>query len=225
MSITEIRKKIVETERILYGLYGEPKIGVKRPLPVLDEMILTILSQNTNDKNSGRAFDNLKSRYPTAEKLAAADQETLAETIKTGGLGRIKAGYILSLLKWLQTNYGMTDCGFICKMETDDVLNAFREVKGIGVKTIAVTLAFACGRDLFPVDTHVFRVMKRIGCLPESKTPENAFHFLRPLIPEGKGIPMHMNVIHHGREVCHSHKPDCPHCPLNRICDYFSAGS
>jgi endonuclease-3 len=221
----EIRNKIAETEKILLRRYGESSIAGKRPLPVLDEMILTILSQNTNDRNSGRAFDNLKSHFPTAEELSRADQETLSDVIKTGGLGRIKAGYILALLKWLETNYGTLDCGFICNMETDEALRTFRDVKGIGVKTIAVTLAFACERDIFPVDTHVFRVMKRIGNLPESKTPEKAFYFLKELIPQGKGISMHMNVIRHGREVCHPRKPDCPNCILNKICDYFLSES
>jgi endonuclease-3 len=225
MNNPEIRRKIAEMEKILRRHYGEPDIGERRPLSVLDEMILTILSQNTNDRNSGRAFDNLRSHFPTAEELSSAKRETIAEVIKTGGLGRIKAGYILALLEWLEANYGTLDCGFLCKMETDEALRAFRGVKGIGVKTIAVTLAFACKRDIFPVDTHVFRVMKRIGNLPESKTAEKAFYFLKDLIPDGIGISMHMNVIRHGREVCRARKPGCPNCVLKAICDFFLSKS
>jgi endonuclease-3 len=221
MKEIDIRKKIAETDEILHSTYGEPGIKTKDRLSVLDEMILTILSQNTNDKNSMRAFKQLKKRFPSMQELSAAKQAEISEAIKIGGLSNIKAGYILGLLKWLEDTRGSLECSFICEMKTDEVIELFRPVKGIGTKTVAVTLAFACQRDVFPIDTHVFRVLKRLGILPGIDSPEKAYFFIQNLIPKGRGIPMHINVIKHGREICSARKPHCPICQLKSICSYF----
>lgn len=223
MKKDNIRQNIAEIERILYSTYGEPKLKNRKRLSVLDEMILTILSQNTNDKNSMRAFERLKERYPANEDLYKAEPQRVSEAIKIGGLGNIKAGYILGLLKWLDETTGTLDCEFICRKDTEEVINMFRSVKGIGVKTVAVSLAFACGRDIFPVDTHVFRVMKRLGALPDINSPEKAYYYLKDIIPEGKRISMHMNVIKHGREICDARRPLCNKCPLTGVCDYYQS--
>lgn len=222
MKEIELTNKIAKVEEILRSVFGEPDFKNRKRLSVLDEMILTILSQNTNDKNSLRAFRQLKDRFPTVDRLAQAGRDSIADAIKTGGLGKIKAGYILGLLNWLKNTYGTYDCTFICKMETEEIIDLFSQVKGIGVKTIAVTLAFACERDVFPVDTHIYRVMKRLGLLPGINSPHKAFFFLRNIIPPGKGTTMHMNVIRHGREICSARKPLCENCPLKNICQYYS---
>ena len=221
MDKRDIKDKIKEMEEILKAHYGAPSLKNRKRRRPLEEIILTILSQNTTDKNSYRAYKNMMNRFGTMEKLSRADAGEVADAIQAGGLGPTKARYILGFFSWLRENYGKLNCDFLCETDTDEAIEIFTAVNGIGVKTIAVALAFSCGRDIFPVDTHVFRVCSRAGVLPDVKNPVKAFYFLRDLIPEGSGFSMHMNVIKHGREVCTARNPNCEGCFLNHLCEYY----
>ncbi len=214
--------KIEAVKNLLEETYGIPRQNMRQVMPPLDELILTILSQNTNDNNSFKAFENLKKSYSSHEEILRTSNKELAEVIKIAGLGPTKADYIIGVLQWLMRERGSLDASFMCEMDTDEAIEKFTQLKGIGVKTIAVTLAFSCGKDLFPVDTHIFRVCKRLGLLPGQNTPEKAFYYLKELIPRGTAFALHMNVIRHGRETCHARRPDCDNCRLRELCEYFT---
>lgn len=218
--LNDLKVKAIKIDNILLSVYGEPKRSGPGKLSPLDELVLTILSQNTTDKNSFKAFKNLKAKYPDWISIHRTPVTEIAELIKIGGLGKIKAGYIMNCLDWIKKYNDDYDLSFICEMDTDEAMDYLTSIDGVGVKTAAVTLAFSCGKDLYPVDTHVFRVSGRLGFLEGISNPEKAFYFMRKIIPQGRGFGMHMNIIRHGREVCHARKPDCFDCHLKELCIY-----
>jgi endonuclease-3 len=109
-------------------------------------------------------------------------------------------------------------------MPTDEVFETLLPLEGVGVKTVAVMLLFACGRDCFPVDTHVHRIVQRVGLVPPTASAERTFHLMRPLVPEGKALSFHVNLLALGRTLCRPTEPRCPECPLRRMCDYARRG-
>lgn len=188
---------------------------------VLECLILTILSQNTTDVSRDKGYAQLRSKFPTWEDVLNADANAVEEAIKIVGLGNQKTETIKNFLSWLQEKYGELSLEFIHDMKTEDAIEFLCQHKGIGIKTASVTLSFACGRDVFPVDTHILRISKRLGLISESCSAEKAHYELPPLIPKGKTYPFHMNLIYFGRQVCNARKPLCEQCPLTRQCLYY----
>ena len=188
---------------------------------VLDCLILTILSQNTNDVNRDKGFAALKSRFPAWEDVLEADVEKIGEAIKIAGLHGQKSQTIKNFLTWLNAERGALDLEFICEMETDEAVKLLCQHKGIGIKTVSVTLAFACGREVFPVDTHILRISKRLGLIPSNCSAEKAHELMPPIVPEGKAYPFHLNLITFGRKICNAQRPKCDQCPLTEHCLYF----
>jgi len=210
-----------KTERAAAAL--EERFGVPEwdgPEPPLDALVRTILSQSTSDVNSGRAFDSLKKQFPEWEAALAAGPGPIETAIRSGGLARQKSVRIHKLLGWVRERFGSLDMGFLCGLPTEEVFGLLLPLDGIGVKTIAVMLLFACGRDVFPVDTHVHRIVRRVGLVPEKASAERTFEQMRPLVPEGKGLSFHLNLLELGRTVCRPTDPECPACPLRRMCAY-----
>ena len=203
----------------LEKLYGAPEPDIEED--VLECLILTVLSQNTNDVNRDKGFAVLKERYPTWEEVLDADVEDIADAIKIGGLSGQKSRTIKNFLTWLKAEYGKLDLEFIREMETEDAIPLLSQHKGIGIKTVSVTLAFACGRDVFPVDTHVLRISKRLGFVPSNCTAEKAHQLMPQIIAEGKAYPFHMNLIAFGRRICDARKPKCDQCPITAHCLYY----
>jgi len=216
MDKKELIAKLKEINDILEDVFGIPERSQdEEPLGTL---IHTILSQNTNDTNSERAFNNLIEKYPTWEDVLSADVKELAETIRIGGLAGQKSVRIKQVLKWLKDNYGKLNLDFICDMDTTDAIQLLTSLKGIGLKTANVLLCFACGKETFPVDTHILRISKRLALVPEKASSEMAHEIMGQIYPKGKAYSLHVNMINFGRTICHARKPKCRECPLINYC-------
>jgi endonuclease-3 len=185
----------------------------------LEELVLTILSQNTNDVNRDRAFDAMRSRYPTWEVLASASPGDLAEAIKPGGLSNIKAPRILAVLHEIRDREGGSlDLGWMRTAHSNRVLAYLTSLPGVGPKTAACVLAFSLRRPVIPVDTHVFRVAGRLGLLPPRTDPERAHAVLEAAVPPRLRVSLHVGMIRLGREICRAGRPQCERCPLQDLC-------
>lgn len=200
--------------------YGVPVN--KRPLDAdpLDELVATILSQATTDTNSARTFAALKARFPTWDAVLRAREQTLADTIRAGGLANQKASVIRALLRQLKEERGALDLSFLHEMSADEAVQYLSRFRGIGPKTIACTLLFACRKDVFPLDTHIFRILRRIGLVPANYSDARAHAHMTALVPAGKFYSFHVNLIRHGRALCRPRDPSCERCPVVEYCDY-----
>ncbi len=213
----EILKRVHEE---LKSLYGTPRLHRR---DFNEVMLRTILSQNTNDDLRDRAYLRLKRRFPRLEDLEKASVEEIVEVISVCGLARQKAQTIKNYLAWLRRKYGRLRPRGICDENTQSLLSELLSIKGVGEKTARVVLAFACGRDMFPVDTHIHRVLKRLGVIPSNASRELAHKLVPDLLPEGVSAALHLNLIRFGREICQSRKPRCASCPFSSFCPSFSA--
>ncbi len=217
--LRRLRGKMAKVVRILDDLYG-PEVW-EGPLDPLDTLIKTILSQSTNDDNRDRAYASLRRRFPTWERAMRAEVGAIAEAIRAGGLANQKARNIRDLLIWLKAERGALSLDFLCEMDPAEALALLRQRREVGVKTVFVTLMFACGKDVFPVDTHIHRIAQRLGLIPETCSAERAHDLLAPLVPKGKGLSLHVNLLEFGRRVCHARNPTCDGCPLRGECLYI----
>jgi endonuclease-3 len=186
----------------------------------LGELIATFLSQNTSDVNSDRAYTALRATFPSWDDVLAAHPDELARTIRSGGLANLKSQRIQSILRGLLARHGSLSLDFLEQLPMPAARALLAEFAGVGPKTIACVLLFACGQPAFPVDTHVFRVTTRLGLLPSKCTAEKAHAVLEPQIPRPKVYSAHVNLIRHGRRVCKAQRPDCQHCCLRDLCPY-----
>lgn len=221
MNGADLKVKIKKIARALEEHQGVPELEeFEDPL---DCLVKTILSQNTSDVNSGRAFHSLKSRFPAWEDVLRADEAEIAYAIRSGGLSKQKSRVIKGFLEWLKKEKGEVSLDFLKDMDDEEVISLLTKHRGIGLKTAYIVLAFALGRDVFPVDTHVLRISKRLGLLPPKTSADKAHRLLNPLIPEGKGFSFHVNLIRFGRTICTARNPKCHICPLTGLCDWYSS--
>lgn len=219
MEIDPAKEKAQEVYRLLLSAFGEP--AWDNPTAPLDELVSTILSQNTNDRNRDMAFNRLRQRFPSWEEVRDAPVEEVIEAVRPAGLANQKGARIQIVLRQISAERGSLDLGFL-KQKTPDEAHAWlRRFKGVGPKTAAIVLQFSLGMPAFPVDTHVYRVSGRLGLRPLNISVEQAHVHLSGLfLPEQYGIG-HLNLIRLGREICHARLPDCPACPLKGVCDYY----
>lgn len=207
---------VAEIVNRLETAFGEPKWpGRGKPL---GSLILTVLSQSTNDNNRDVAYARLKERFPDWQSVMNAPATEIADAIRPAGLGNQKSVRIKNILQWIDETYGTFDLGFICNMPPEEVIETFTKLKGVGIKTISVVLMFTCGVDIFPVDTHVHRICRRLHLVPQNASAEKTHHAMQPLIPPGKSYSLHMNFLKLGRTICKAQKPRCGACPLNDVC-------
>ncbi|HEV2707072.1 MAG TPA: hypothetical protein VGV59_14200 [Pyrinomonadaceae bacterium] len=201
--------------------YGVP-VNSRAPRTVdpLDMLVHVILSQATSDTNSERTFAALKQRFPTWEAVLRARPSTLAETIRAGGLANQKAAVIRDLLRQIQERHGALTLAFLHDMPTEEAARYLSEFRGIGPKTIACTLLFACHKETFPLDTHIFRILRRVGLIPAKTSDTRAHELMNRLVPAGKFYSFHVNLIRHGRKLCRPRDPLCDLCPIVEYCDY-----
>jgi endonuclease-3 len=200
----------------LAALYGTP-VNTPSHDP-LAELVLTVLSQNTADTNSGRAFTQLMRRYPSWEAVAEAPLDELIATIQNGGLAQQKAPRIQRILATVREVSPDWDIGFLETLPLEEARAWLRALPGVGPKTAACVLLFALGRPAMPVDTHVERVSKRLGLIPQRLTPEQAHDALEAIVAPADYYRFHMLLIKHGRRICAARRPACERCPLNDVC-------
>jgi endonuclease III len=220
MNAGAIRRKVGAVDRALEKAYGKPK-RIRRS-PPLDALIGTILSQNTNDRNSGRAYAAMREAYPTWEAVMRAPQPKLEEVLRPGGLAKTKSTRIQQLLRGIAKE-GPLNLDWLRKLPTEEAEARLLAFDGVGYKTARCVLVFSLGHDSFPIDTHIFRILTRLGLLPAKCTPDRAHQIFPQYIREGRCYPLHLNLIRHGRQVCHARNPACGNCVLRRHCAYYAA--
>ncbi len=208
----------IEVHRRLLEFYGQPIW--RNPLPPVDELISTILSQNTNDTNRDRAFKSLRQHFPTWEVVRDGDPVSVVAAIRSAGLANQKGPRIQHVLREITAERGSLDLDFLRELPFDEARAWLMKFKGVGPKTAAIVLLFSMGRPAFPVDTHIYRVTGRIGLRPEKMTVEQAHTYLENLLPPDTYYAAHLNIIRLGREICIARKPACSRCPLQEICAY-----
>jgi endonuclease-3 len=214
-----LQEKAIQVHHMLLDRFGEPEW--RNPLPPVDELVSTILSQNTNDVNRDRAYHSLRARFPTWEKVRNAPTDEVIEAIRQAGLANQKGPRIQNVLQKIMDQRGDLDLNFLSEMPVDDARQWLMQFKGVGPKTAAIVLLFSLGMPAFPVDTHVHRVTGRLGLRPEKMNAEKSHEFLEGLFPPETFYAAHLNIIRLGREICHARKPDCPNCPLQVECAYY----
>jgi endonuclease III len=207
-----------EVHRRLLAAYGVPDWHPSYA-PV-DELVLTILSQNTSDINSGRAYRALRGRFPAWTDVMAAPAAEVASAIRPGGLAEIKAPRIQAALQRIRRERGEVSLDFLAEMPTEEALRWLLSLDGVGPKTACIVLLFCFGRPAFPVDTHIARITRRLGLVASAANAEQIRSAWQALVPPDVFYPLHLNLISHGRAVCKAAAPRCPACVLIDICAY-----
>lgn len=204
---------------LLIGEYGSHRWQPHHdPLSVL---VQTILSQNTSDANSGRAFESLRTAFGNWVDVAAADVDEIAASIRVGGLERIKAKRIKQALGEIQRKRGKFELSFLDKLPLAEAREWLKQLPGVGTKTANCVLLFSSGRPALPVDTHVFRVAKRLGLVDTKASIEQAHKLLESMVLPKDVYQFHVLMIEHGRRVCQAQRPYCPRCVLRRLCPSY----
>jgi endonuclease-3 len=204
----------------LSEVYGYP--AWRNPLPPVDELISTILSQNTNDRNRDLAFLALKQRFSSWVEVINADDLEIIETIRIAGLANLKGPRIKTILEQIMAERGNLDLSFLAELPLEEARDWLLKFKGVGRKTAAIVLQFSLNRPAFPVDTHIYRVTGRLGVRPEKLNLEQTHVLMERVIEPKEYYAGHLNLIRLGRETCHARKPDCVHCPVKDSCAYFA---
>ncbi len=214
-----MKSKILRVLDILEDLWhneaNPPELKHGEPL---DGLILTMLSQNTNDRNRDIAYSRLKELFPTWEEAAEGDVDALEDAIRPAGLAPTKALRILDILDIVKRDFGDYTLAPLVERGRDGAREYLNALPGVGAKTAACVLLFDMGLPAFPVDTHVGRLCRRIGFVPQKTDPEDISALLEQEVPPERYLGGHVNMIDHGRAVCQARKPQCGACALLSLC-------
>lgn len=197
----------------LYGPVEPPEQG-----PVLDELVATILSQNTSDATSSAAFEELRRRFPDWDAVRKAPATRIAKAIHKAGLSRQKAPRIRQILQQIYQDRGELSLEFLHQTPTHKAIEYLANFSGVGPKTVACVLLFACRKPVLPVDTHVHRVSRRLGLIGPRINAVRAHVELAAMVPPRLVLDFHIQLIRHGRRICTALKPNCEQCPLVDLC-------
>ena len=212
----ESKRKVKAVLLRLEKTYGVPrKEGGGDPL---DTLIQTILSQNTNDQNRDRAYKRLRARCPDWEDVLKVRESAVIEALRPGGLAKQKARRVREILRWVRKHYRRWTLLPLQERSSKEIEEALGGLKGVGPKTLHCFLLFGMGREAFPVDTHILRIGKRLGLIPEEMSAEKAHQQMAPLVPEKKSLSLHLNLIRFGRDICKARNPQCHACFLTDKC-------
>ncbi len=214
------RAAVRRVNALLVEKFGTRTVHTRDPL---DGLILIILSQATNDVNCDRAFSGLKAAFPTWDACLGATVSAVADAIRSGGLANQKAARIRQLLREIQAERGSLDLGFLHALPARDCEAYLSKFHGVGPKTVACVLVFFLDKPAFPVDTHVFRICKRLGWIRPKANPDEAHRVLHDLVPDDCKLDLHVNLIAHGRLTCRADGnggPKCGECPLKKLCAF-----
>jgi len=199
---------------LLYPAAGEHESG-----DPVDELVCTILSQNTTDVARDRAYSRLRNAFPDWYSVRDAPVEQIEDLIRVCGLANQKAPRIKgALLAVSEHTGGELSLDFLREMQIEDARAWLTEIKGVGIKTASIVLLFALGMPAMPVDTHVHRTVRRLGLIPENTSVERAHHLLEALVPQDLYLPLHKELVWHGRAVCRARRPLCDVCTLQDLC-------
>ncbi len=216
----ELAEKALEVHQRLIDHFGYPEW--RNPLPAVDELVSTILSQNTNDVNRDVAFDALREKFPTWEEVRDAEEEAVIGAIRPAGLANQKGPRIQNVLRQISEMRGELDISFLKELTPEEATEWLVQFKGVGPKTAAIVLQFSLDMPAFPVDTHVYRITGRLGLRPEKMSADKTHSHMEELLPEETYYPAHLNIIRLGREICQARSPNCPQCPLTDLCQYYA---
>jgi endonuclease III len=184
----------------------------------VDVLIQTILSQNTSDLNSDRAFASLKEAFDSWEAVASAPAERIAQAIQSGGLFRIKAVRIKQVLQQIQEQQGRISLDALKLMSMAEAEAYLMRLPGVGHKTASCVLLFSLGKPSLPVDTHVLRVARRLGLVDLRASADKAHTLLQEQLSPCLVYQFHVHMIEHGRRICHARRPRCNACRLRDVC-------
>lgn len=213
-----IQQDVREVDARLVERYGH-KESSRRGDP-LSVLIRTILSQNTSRANTRAAYEALNDRFDTWEQLAQADETQIADAIRSGGLANQKASRIRAIIREIMDDRGEASLDWIDELDTPEAREYLEHFSGVGPKTSACVMLFALGRPVFPVDTHVHRIAIRLGWISPNTGADEAHQILGETVPSDIAYRLHVNLIQHGREICHARNPECAECSLRDICEY-----
>jgi len=213
-----LKTRAIAIHEKLIEAFGEPIW--RTPLPAIDELVSTILSQNTNDVNRDRGFNALRVKFSTWEEVRDANVEDVIAAIKPAGLANQKGPRIQQVLRAISEERGALNLDFLAGLPVEEARAWLTKFNGVGPKTAAIVLCFSLNMPAFPVDTHIYRVSGRIGLRPEKMTVEQAHPYLESVFPPETYYAAHLNIIRLGREICGARKPNCPQCPIIKLCDY-----
>jgi endonuclease-3 len=215
----DLAQNIRAADKILIRVFGNPRLKGGDAVAAL---VGCILSQATTDAQSDAAYDALVAKYPTWAKLRDARVSEIARVIQSAGLANEKACYIKHALEFIEHARGEFNLDFLNELNETDARKWLMQMEGVGPKTASIVLLFAQKRNVFPVDTHVHRVTRRLGWISEKTSAEQAHELLEALIPPRRYYAMHINLIRLGREICRAQKPRCEICPLQALCDDYA---
>jgi endonuclease-3 len=219
--VQRLGRRALAVHQSLLEAYGEPRW--RHPLPPVDELVSTILSQNTNDLNRDRAFEALRRRFPTWEAVRDAPRRSVIAAIRPAGLANQKGPRIQDVLREITAQRGRLDLGFLRGLPPDEARRWLLQFKGVGPKTASIVMLFSLDMPAFPVDTHIHRVSGRLGLRPPKATADQAHEALGKLFPPEAYKAAHLNLIRLGREVCQARRPACERCPVSAWCDYYKS--
>jgi endonuclease III len=215
----DLEQRAIAVYNLLLDYFGYPEW--QNPLPPLDELISTILSQNTNDTNRDRAYLSLRSHFSSWEAVRDAPQGEVIDAIRPAGLANQKGPRIQAVLREITQETGDLNLDFLRDMSTSEARAWLMKFNGVGPKTAAIVLLFSLDKPAFPVDTHIYRVTGRIGLRPENMNAEQAHQHLEQVFPPATYYAAHLNIIRLGREICQARQPKCTQCPLKDLCHYY----
>jgi endonuclease-3 len=201
----------------LRAAYGSPAARMRRP--ALDELVLTILSQNTSDLNSERAYARMRDRFPTWEDVRDAPESELVDALRPGGLAMQKAPRIQAVLRGLDE----LDLEWLAAVPPSEAMEWLVALPGVGPKTASCVLLFSLGVPVMPVDTHIHRIATRVGLTPAGTSADAAHAILTDVTPPARMLAAHLLLITHGRTTCTASRPRCEECVLLDLCDYGRA--
>ncbi len=217
---TDLHTKYRAIYELLAEAYGEAQR--RRYLPPVDQLVNTILSQQTTGINRERAFQGLKAVFSGWEAVMDAEPGAVREVIAPAGLANQKGPRIQEALRFIMRERGELSLDFLAEIPVQEAKAWLMQIRGVGPKTASIILLFTFGLPAFPVDTHVHRVTKRLGLIGTKVTADKAHEILENIVEPAAYYAFHINLIRHGRGVCHARQPQCHICVLQEWCDYFN---
>ncbi len=217
----ELQEKYHFLNQALQKAYGHPQW--RQHLPPVDELVSTILSQATSDSNRDQGFYALKERFAAWEDLLEAPVEEIVAAIYHAGLANQKGPRIQEALRFIVAEHGELSLDFLAAMPVEEARAWLTRIKGVGLKTASIVLLFSFAKPVFPVDTHVHRITRRLGLIGPKVSAEKAHRILEAIGDPQTFYPVHLNLIQHGRQVCLAQRPRCERCVLQSACAYYAA--